>query len=425
MTAPLTITDADHPRRPLPAAAGAGPDVVIRAGRLEIGPGCTIGPGTVLAGDTVTLGAGVTIGRGCDLRAGRLSIGPRSEIGAGVTVLAAEAFEVGRAARISDQVRVVCRSLVAGTLLYLGHEATVGYGGTTESTATLRLGDRVALGPRTIVNANHPVDLGDDVGTGSDVTFWTHGYHFGHRLLDGYRATFAPIVLEPGVWLGYHCSVMPGVRVGAGTIVAAGAVVAADLPAGCLAAGVPAKVKSPLRPVPPEGAAALDAVRDVLAGWAGELAWKQVPVVADPGGSAWTVDPGATLGPAHRVRLVLAAAGPVTGRADLVEVVVALGYEAAHTGPEAAHTGPEAAYAGPHAALFLPRTGRLHGATSAVIEDLRDHLRRHALPCGDERCFTSITPEAFTRLRRMTAAGPPALQPAAGRPTPQPMERHP
>src|SRR5262245_46524959 len=51
-----------------------------------------------------------------------------------------------------------------------------------------------------------------------------------------------PIVVGDNAWLGGGAIVCPGVTIGGDTVVGAGAVVADDLPAGVVAAGVPAKV---------------------------------------------------------------------------------------------------------------------------------------------------------------------------------------
>ena len=50
------------------------------------------------------------------------------------------------------------------------------------------------------------------------------------------------IIIEKDVWLATGVSVMAGVRIGQGTIVAAGSVVTQDLPSMVLAGGIPAKV---------------------------------------------------------------------------------------------------------------------------------------------------------------------------------------
>ena len=51
-----------------------------------------------------------------------------------------------------------------------------------------------------------------------------------------------PIAIADNVWLGGGVIVCPGVTIGKDTVVGAGAVVAGDLPAGVVAAGVPARV---------------------------------------------------------------------------------------------------------------------------------------------------------------------------------------
>jgi acetyltransferase-like isoleucine patch superfamily enzyme len=52
----------------------------------------------------------------------------------------------------------------------------------------------------------------------------------------------ADVRIGANTWLGARVVVLPGVTIGDGTVVAAGAIVAHDLPPGVLAAGVPARV---------------------------------------------------------------------------------------------------------------------------------------------------------------------------------------
>jgi maltose O-acetyltransferase len=63
---------------------------------------------------------------------------------------------------------------------------------------------------------------------------------------DPTSATFAgrtaPIVIEDFAWLGTRAMVLPGVTVGTGAVVAAGAVVTKDVPPYAIVGGVPARV---------------------------------------------------------------------------------------------------------------------------------------------------------------------------------------
>jgi len=50
------------------------------------------------------------------------------------------------------------------------------------------------------------------------------------------------IVIEDDVWIGAKATVLKGVRIGKGAVVAVGSVVTKDVPANAIVAGIPAKV---------------------------------------------------------------------------------------------------------------------------------------------------------------------------------------
>jgi len=92
---------------------------------------------------------------------------------------------------------------------------------------------------------------------------------------DGHPETKGPIVIGNDVWLGRNSLILSGVTIGDGAVVAAGAVVASDVPPYAIAGGVPAKViRYRFRP---DQIAALQRIRwwdwpdDVIAARAGEL----------------------------------------------------------------------------------------------------------------------------------------------------------
>ena len=80
--------------------------------------------------------------------------------------------------------------------------------------------DEVLLGPRVnLVTENHPIDPAER------------------------RALICkPIVIKRKAWIGAAATILPGVTIGENSVVAAGAVVAQDVPANTIVGGVPAKV---------------------------------------------------------------------------------------------------------------------------------------------------------------------------------------
>ena len=84
---------------------------------------------------------------------------------------------------------------------------------------------------------------------GNHRTDWVTTYPFGHINQDtfkwhgqGHPSTKGDIHIGNDVWLGSQCTIMSGVKIGNGAVVAAKAVVHKDVPDYCVVAGNPAKI---------------------------------------------------------------------------------------------------------------------------------------------------------------------------------------
>ncbi|NMN62746.1 acyltransferase [Lacticaseibacillus paracasei] len=83
------------------------------------------------------------------------------------------------------------------------------------------------------------ITIGNDVAIAENVTIRDSDNHIIHR--KGFKKS-QPIVIEDHVWIGINSTILKGVTIGTGAIVAAGAVVTRDVPSNSLVAGIPAKV---------------------------------------------------------------------------------------------------------------------------------------------------------------------------------------
>jgi maltose O-acetyltransferase len=85
------------------------------------------------------------------------------------------------------------------------------------------------------------VSIGDRVHFGQEVMLLTMEHDIGSEEERCGRLTTAPICIEDGAWLASRVTILPGVTVGRGAVVAAGAVVTTDVPPNCLVGGTPAR----------------------------------------------------------------------------------------------------------------------------------------------------------------------------------------
>jgi acetyltransferase-like isoleucine patch superfamily enzyme len=112
--------------------------------------------------------------------------------------------------------------------------------------AGLSIGDRVDISPGTQINAAAGVAVGSDSLIGPGVRIWSVNHRFTDPSLpirdQGFD--FKPVTLEADVWVGTNAVILPGVTIGRGAVVAAGAVVTKDVPPLAIVAGVPATLIS-------------------------------------------------------------------------------------------------------------------------------------------------------------------------------------
>ncbi len=100
---------------------------------------------------------------------------------------------------------------------------------------------RVFIGYDCTFTGHAPIDIADEVMIAHKVNLITGG----HPVEPDERyacITAEPIAIDTNVWIGAAATVLPGVHIGAGSVVGAGAVVTHDVPPATLVAGVPARV---------------------------------------------------------------------------------------------------------------------------------------------------------------------------------------
>ena len=107
-----------------------------------------------------------------------------------------------------------------GRFLRLGRNVFINHDCSFLDLGGITIEEEVMLGPKvSLITENHPVDPGE------------------RKALVCKR-----VVIKRNAWIGAAATILPGVTIGENAVVAAGAVVAKDVPANTVVGGVPAKI---------------------------------------------------------------------------------------------------------------------------------------------------------------------------------------
>ncbi len=107
---------------------------------------------------------------------------------------------------------------------------------------SIEIGDNVFINYGAMISAQQRVRIGSNIMIGNycivaDTEIPGIGVPPGAPAIEP-----RPVEIGDGAWLAARVTVLPGARIGAGASIAAGSVVAGDIPPNCVAGGIPARV---------------------------------------------------------------------------------------------------------------------------------------------------------------------------------------
>ena len=147
--------------------------------------------------------------------------------------------------------RIFSEPMIKASFGSCGKKVRVGRGSSFSGIGNVHIGNNVALGADTrVLCTRAKVILHDCIMFGPHVTLITGGHRMdvvGRYMIDITDKEKRPeddrdIVIESDVWVGANTTILRGVTVGQGSVIAAGAVVTKDVPPYSIVGGVPARV---------------------------------------------------------------------------------------------------------------------------------------------------------------------------------------
>jgi acetyltransferase-like isoleucine patch superfamily enzyme len=169
-------------------------------------------------------------------------------IGRDVQIRSPRSISLGRSVTLHDHVRI---DGVARNGVSLGDNVTIREYSIVECTGVLRfpgeglvIGNDVGISQYCFIGVRGPVHIGNNVQFGPRVTVYAENHNFDdiNRLIREQGVHRQGITIEDDCWLGSGCSILDGVTVGYGSVIAAGSVVTKSVPPLSVVAGVPGRI---------------------------------------------------------------------------------------------------------------------------------------------------------------------------------------
>lgn len=184
----------------------------------KIEKGVKIGFGSIIIGRNIHIKKNASIGYFSIIKSTNLKLGQFTIIGS-FCYIDTEKMEIGDDSKIREQVYV---------------------GGMKTSDSYLKVGSRCTIMQGTYINPTKQITIGDDTGIGGRCLLFTHGSWL--SVLDGYTASFSPIIIGNNVWIPWNVTILPNSNIGDHVIIGSNSLVNTKIPSKTVAIGNPAKV---------------------------------------------------------------------------------------------------------------------------------------------------------------------------------------
>lgn len=121
----------------------------------------------------------------------------------------------------------------------IGSKSTLHVGSRFFNPSGITIGEGTIIGDRCFLDGRAKLAIGNHVDIASEVMIYNSEHDINS---EDFHATSNPVTISDYAFIGPRAIILPGVKVGIGAIIAAGAVVTKDVPDFAIVGGIPAKI---------------------------------------------------------------------------------------------------------------------------------------------------------------------------------------
>jgi acetyltransferase-like isoleucine patch superfamily enzyme len=169
-------------------------------------------------------------------------------VGHNVTLRHKGKISVGQSVILEDYVFIDALSqkgVVLGDNVTIARHSTLQCTGVIQEIGSgIRIGNNSALGAYSFLGGQGGITIGDNVIMGPKVNIFSENHEFRDPdiLIKQQKPSRKGVIIEDNCWIGANSTIVDGVRIKSGCVIAAGSVVTKDFDNGSILAGVPARL---------------------------------------------------------------------------------------------------------------------------------------------------------------------------------------
>ncbi len=106
--------------------------------------------------------------------------------------------------------------------------------------SNISIGDNVVINKKVLLDGRGgKLVIGNNVDIAQEVNIWTLEHDVNDNM---HKEKPGDVIIEDFVWIASRVTILPGVKIGKGAVVACGAVVTKDVPSLSIVGGIPARI---------------------------------------------------------------------------------------------------------------------------------------------------------------------------------------
>jgi len=177
---------------------------------------------------------------------GKLQFGSRNILNRNLVIKVANESKLETKDNVSmgnNSVILVKGSWIIGEYTNISNNCSI-FSRERDISGDFKIGENSNIADDTLIDVSNDVIIGDNVAIGPGCKIYTHDHDYSDKSVPAWKGAIKhdKVIIEDDAWIGANCIIMPGIKIGKHSVVAAASLVNKNIPDNEIHGGVPSKL---------------------------------------------------------------------------------------------------------------------------------------------------------------------------------------